>query len=99
MEMRRLVETAIDRLPDAFRSVFVLREVEDMPVEEIAVALEISTDLVRARYLRAKCLVRESVVRKIDGAMEDVFAFADVRCDRIVAGVLARLKESQARGA
>jgi RNA polymerase sigma-70 factor (ECF subfamily) len=99
LETRRLVEGVIDQLPDALRTVFVLCEIEELPVEVIAAALEISPDLVRARHLRATCLVRESFARAIEDAMEDVFAFAGARCDRLVAGVLARLEELPAAGA
>ena len=48
---------------------------------------------VRTRYFRAKGLLRESLAREIDLTLEDAFAFAGERCDRIVAGVLARLAD------
>ena len=99
VETRRLLEAKIDQLPDAFRTVFVLRAIEEMTVEEAAVCLGIPQATVRTRYFRAKGLLREALAREIDFASEDAFAFAGPRCDRIVAGVLARLKESQARDA
>jgi RNA polymerase sigma-70 factor (ECF subfamily) len=98
-ESRRLLEATIDQLPDAFRTVFVLRAVEEMTVEEAAACLGIPQATVRTRYFRAKGLLREALAREIDFALEDAFAFAGARCDRIIAGVLARLKDSQARGA
>ena len=98
-EARRLLEAKIDDLPDAFRAVFVLRAVEDMTVEEAAACLGIPQATVRTRYFRAKGLLREALAREIDFAFEETFAFAGDRCDRIVAGVLARLVDSQARGA
>ncbi|MEP7345719.1 MAG: RNA polymerase sigma factor [Gemmatimonadaceae bacterium] len=98
-ESRRLLEAKIDQLPDAFRTVFVLRAIEEMTVEEAAVCLGIPQATVRTRYFRAKGLLREALAREIDFAVEDAFAFAGARCDRIVAGVLARLKGSQARDA
>jgi RNA polymerase sigma-70 factor (ECF subfamily) len=98
-ESRRLLEAKIDQLPDAFRTVFVLRAVEEMTVEEAATCLGIPQATVRTRYFRAKSLLREALAREIDFALEDAFAFAGARCDRITAGVLARLKDSQARGA
>jgi RNA polymerase sigma-70 factor (ECF subfamily) len=52
---------------------------------------------VRTRFFRAKGLLREALAREIDFAYGDAFAFAGARCDRIVAGVLARLKDLQAR--
>ena len=84
-------EAKIDQLPDAFRAVFVLRAVEELTVEETAAALAIPEATVRSRFFRARGLLRESLARDADVALEDAFAFAGERCDRIVAGVLARL--------
>ena len=96
-EMRRLMETRIDLLPDAFRSVFMLRAVEEMSVEEVAVALDLPQATVRTRFFRARGLLRESLSRDVDVAIGDAFAFAGDRCDRIVANVLARLSEDSER--
>ncbi len=93
-EARRLLEAKIDELPEAFRAVFVLRAVEDLSVEEAAACLGIPEATVRTRYFRAKGMLREALSREIDFAYEDAFSFAGERCDRIVAGVLARLKQS-----
>jgi RNA polymerase sigma-70 factor (ECF subfamily) len=90
-ETRRMLERRIDELPVAFRTVFVMREVEEMSVEETARCLSISPATVRTRLFRARALLRESLARDIDTATGDVFAFAGARCDRIVAAVLARL--------
>ena len=90
--MRVLLEGKIDRLPDAFRTVFVLRAVEEMTVEEASACLGIAPATVRTRYFRAKGLLRESLAREIDFSMQDAFRFDGERCDRIVAGVLRRLK-------
>jgi RNA polymerase sigma-70 factor (ECF subfamily) len=93
-ETRRLLEARIDLLPDAFRTVFVLRAVDELSVEEVAECLHIPAATVRTRYFRAKGLLRESLSRDIDMTLGDAFAFAGDRCDRIVAGVLARLADS-----
>ena len=98
-ETRRLLEARIDGLPDAFRTVFVLRAVEEFSVEETAAALGIPEATVRTRFFRAKSILREALSKEIDLAHGDAFAFAGARCDRIVAGVLARLKDLQARDA
>jgi len=90
-EMRRLLERRIDELPVAYRTVFVMREVEDMSVEETAQSLDIPSSTVRTRLFRARALLRASLSRDVDMATGDVFAFAGARCDRIVARVLARL--------
>ena len=91
-ESRRLLERKIDELPEAFRAVFVLRALEELTVEETAAALGIPEATVRTRFFRARGLLREALAREIDTAFEDAFAFAGSRCDRIVAGVLARLE-------
>ena len=90
-EVRRLMEARIDTLPDAFRTVFMLRAVEELSVEEVAVVLEIPEATVRTRFFRARGLLREGLARDVDLSIGDAFSFAGARCDRIVAGVLARL--------
>jgi len=93
-ELRRLMETRIDLLPDAYRSVFVLRAVEELSVEEVAAALDLPQATVRTRFFRARGLLREGLSRDVDVAIGDAFSFAGERCDRIVANVLARLKDT-----
>ena len=90
-ETRRLIETSIDALPEAFRAVFILRAVEEMSVEEVAASLEIPEATVRSRHFRARGMLREALSRQIDTALEEAFSFAGERCDRVVAGTLARL--------
>jgi RNA polymerase sigma-70 factor, ECF subfamily len=94
-EMRKLLEARIDALPEAFRSVFVLRAVEEMSVEETAAVLDLNEATVRTRFFRAKGLLRESLSRDIDLAHSDAFSFAGARCDRIVAAVMARLEAAE----
>jgi len=98
-EVRQLLEAKIDQLPDAFRTVFVLRAVEEMTVEEVGICLGIPTATVRTRYFRAKGLLRESLAKDIDFSLQDAFRFGGDRCNRIVAGVLNRLKELPHRSA
>jgi RNA polymerase sigma-70 factor, ECF subfamily len=90
-EMRAVLEQKIDELPLDFRTVFMMREVEEMTVEETAHCLGIPEPTVRTRLFRARALLRESIAREIDTATPDVFAFAGARCDRIVGIVMERL--------
>ncbi|HEU4935772.1 MAG TPA: RNA polymerase sigma factor [Vicinamibacterales bacterium] len=92
-ETRRIIERRIDELPSSFRTVFVMREVEDMGIDEIAECLSISPATVRTRLFRARALLRAALARDIDMATGDVFAFAGARCDRIVANVLSELRK------
>jgi RNA polymerase sigma-70 factor (ECF subfamily) len=91
-ETRRLLEAKIDDLPDGFRAVFMLRAIEDLTVEETAVALDIPEATVRTRFFRARGMLREALSREIDLAHADAFSFLGERCDRIVANVMARLE-------
>src|SRR5215471_12248375 len=95
-EMRRLLESRIDALPDAFRVVFVLRALEELTVEETAACLGIPAVTVRTRFFRAKSLLREAMSREIDRAYEDAFEFGGRHCDRITAAVLARIAAGDA---
>ena len=95
-EARRLLEKKIDALPDAFRTVFVLRALEEMSVEETAVSLNIPEATVRTRFFRARAMLREALAREIDYALEEAFSFDGARCDRIVENTLRRLPEADA---
>ena len=91
-QMRRLLESKLDALPEDFRTVFMLRSVEELSVEETAACLGISDATVRTRHFRARSMLRESLAQEIDMAERDVFSFDGARCDRIVAAVLGRLR-------
>ena len=90
-ELRAVVETAIDGLPDAFRVVFVLRKIEEMSTAETAAALDIPEETVKTRLHRARGLLRKSIERSVGEGLRSAFAFGAERCDRIVAAVLARI--------
>lgn len=90
-ETRRLLERKIDELPAAFRTVFVLRAVEGLSVEEVAQSLDVPDATVRTRYFRARALLRKSLAADVGLALDDAFAFDGERCDRIVQRVLARI--------
>lgn len=92
-EVRRLLESQIDALPEGYRTVFMLRAVEELSVDETAAVLDIPAATVRTRLFRARSMLREALAQKIDVACEDAFSFAGERCDRVVAGVLARLNQ------
>jgi RNA polymerase sigma-70 factor (ECF subfamily) len=94
-ELRVLMEKRIDTLPDVFRTVFMLRAVEELSVEETAAALEIPETTVRTRFFRARSLLREGLSRDVDFAIGDAFSFAGVRCDRIVTSVLAKVSDDR----
>ena len=96
LQIRQALERKVSELPEALRLVFVLRSIEELSVEETADTLAISQDAVRTRHLRAKSLLREALAKDIDLAQGDIFEFGGERCDRVVATVLARIKEPTA---
>ncbi len=94
-QARQLLEKKIDALPDSFRTVFVLRALEEMTVEETAACLDIPEATVRSRYFRARGMLREALALEVDYAFDSAFAFDGERCDRIVARTYARLRQAQ----
>src|SRR5690606_2876959 len=89
-ELRRLIENAVDRLPDGFRAVFVLRAIEQLSVNEVAACLDIPEATVRTRFHRAREMMRRDLDRHIDAAGLSAFDFAAAACDGMVATVLRR---------
>ena len=88
-EIRELIERKVGELPDDFRTVFVMRSIEELSVEETAHLLSIPEATVRSRHFRARSLLRESLARDVDMAEQDLFGFDGERCDRIVERTLA----------
>lgn len=95
-QVRALLESKLDELPESFRVVFVLRSVEELSVEETAACLGVPEATVRSRHFRAKSLLREALARDLDLAERDVFEFRGSLCDRMVARVLERLEREAA---
>src|SRR6516162_5817674 len=90
-ELGALVEHAIDDLPDTYRAVFVLREVQELSTAETAACLEVSEELVKVRLHRARAELRRLMDARLGAATREVFDFHASRCDRVVAAVLERI--------
>lgn len=90
-ELLGIMQAAIDRLPAAFRSVFVLRAVEQLSVAETAELLDLKQATVKTRFLRARRLLQAALQRTLDEAAPGTFPFEGARCDAIVARVLAQI--------
>jgi RNA polymerase sigma-70 factor (ECF subfamily) len=86
-----LIEAAVDGLPDLYRVVFVLREVQQLSTAEAAECLEVSEEVVKVRLHRGKLLLRAAMAARVDELLPDAFAFLGPRCDRIVARVMTAL--------
>jgi RNA polymerase sigma-70 factor (ECF subfamily) len=90
-ELTALVERAIDELPEIYRLVVMLRQVQQLSTAETAACLEVSEEVVKVRLHRGTAMLREAMAARVDALAADTFAFLGARCDRIVAGVLAEI--------
>lgn len=90
-QMREILQAAIERLPAIYRSVFILRAIEDMSVEETAFCLDVSNDVVKTRFLRARTMLRANLAVQATPYLHATFAFAGPRCDAVVNHVLTEL--------
>lgn len=91
LELRGLMEAAIDRLPDDFRAVFVLRAIEQLSVAETAESLGLRPATVKTRFHRARARLRTMLAEHFSAVWPETFPFAGARCDRVVATVFKRL--------
>jgi RNA polymerase sigma-70 factor (ECF subfamily) len=90
-QIRELVERAIGELPEAFRIVFIMREIEECTVEETAQALCIRPETVKTRLHRARRLLRTALHDSVLATLTDAFPFLGPRCARMTETVLQRL--------
>lgn len=93
-ELASLIETAIDSLPDQFRTAFVLREVQQLSISETALCLDIPEATVKTRLHRARKIMQNNLNKHIKDAGLHAFEFAGQRCDQIVLNVSRRLRVS-----
>jgi RNA polymerase sigma-70 factor, ECF subfamily len=94
-QMRELLEHAIERLPEAYRSVVVLREVEEMSVAETAAGLGLTEAVVKTRLHRAHAMLRKEIYSRAKGNASELYQFHAVRCDRVVKAVFERILAPQ----
>jgi RNA polymerase sigma-70 factor (ECF subfamily) len=90
-QMRLLIEQALDELPEPFRIVFIMREIEELSVEETAASLDIPAATVKTRLHRARRLLRQGLDQRIDSVLTDAFPFLGALCERLTAKVLRRI--------
>jgi RNA polymerase sigma-70 factor (ECF subfamily) len=87
-QLRALLERAVAGLPDAFRSVFVLREIEGLNVEETSEALGLPPATVKTRLLRARRKLRDALSPEVHSALAGVFPFAGEACEKMTDKVM-----------
>lgn len=92
LEVRRVLEQAIDDLPADFRLVFMMRDVEEYSIAETAAALGIREETVKTRLHRARRLLRGTLSERLAATVSEAFLFLGERCERITEGALARLQ-------
>jgi RNA polymerase sigma-70 factor (ECF subfamily) len=90
-ELRRVLEDAVDALPDGYRAVFMLRDVEGLSTLETGEGLGLGEEAVKTRLHRARAMIRRSVTARIGVVAAGAFEFHAPRCDRVVQAVLARI--------
>jgi RNA polymerase sigma-70 factor, ECF subfamily len=91
-ETRSLLERCIDALPDNYREVFVLRDVEEMSTADAAATLNITEENVKTRLHRARALLRRELYSRAGATSAAAFQFMGARCDRLVAKVMSRVR-------
>ena len=95
-ELKQAVESAVDQLPETYRSVFVLREIEQLSTAETAECLNLSLEAVKTRLHRSRALLRSHLAARIGPTVAEAYAFLGHRCDRVVARVMARIAATRA---
>jgi RNA polymerase sigma-70 factor (ECF subfamily) len=91
-ELQNVLRKAVEALPEPLRTVFCLRDIEGLSTEETADALGLSTENVRVRLHRARRSLRQTLDDRIGREVRRLYLFDGPRCDRIVAGVFARIE-------
>jgi RNA polymerase sigma-70 factor (ECF subfamily) len=92
-EIRSLLEEAVEKLPDAYRTIFMLRDIEEMSTTDAADVLEITEENVKVRLHRARALLRKSLYARAGMERKEAFNFHAVRCDRVVKNVFERIQK------
>jgi len=90
-ELTRVLEAAVDMLPDTYRMVFMLRDIEGLSTSETGEGLGLGAEAVKTRLHRARAMIRRAVTAQIGEVAPGTFQFHAPRCDRVVAAVLAEI--------
>ena len=90
-ELSRVLERAVDALPDTYRAVFMLREIEGLSTSETGAGLGLGEEAVKTRLHRARALVRQAITADLGGTAALAFQFNAPRCDRVVALAMAKI--------
>ncbi len=90
-QVRQLIESAIESLPDPFRVVFVMRSVEEYSTQETADMLGIRVETVKTRLFRARQQLRNALSDTLESSLGEAYPFLGPRCARITESVMQRI--------
>ena len=93
-ELRHVLEEAVDALPETYRAVFMLRDIEGLSTQETGNGLGLGEEAVKTRLHRARAMMRRAVTARIGEVAAGTFQFQAPRCDRVVAAVMASLTQT-----
>jgi len=96
-ELHRVLEQAVDALPETYRTVFMLRDIEGLSTSETGEGLGLGEEAVKTRLHRARAMIRRAVTARIGDVAAGAFQFQAPRCDRVVDAVLARIAQEPTR--
>jgi RNA polymerase sigma-70 factor (ECF subfamily) len=94
-QLRSILERAVASLPENFRTVFVLHEIEGVSIEDAAQVLEIPTGTVKTRLMRARRKLQQALAPDVRSALTGTFPFAGADCARLTARVIAAYLEQR----
>ena len=95
-QLREFLEQAVLELPEQYRTVIMLRDIEELSTAETADALDLSVENVKIRLHRGHGMIRDWLFERIGANAKEAFPFMGIRCDRVVQAVFCRLADCTA---
>jgi RNA polymerase sigma-70 factor (ECF subfamily) len=95
-QLREFLEQAVLDLPEQYRTVIMLRDIEELSTAETADALDLTVENVKIRLHRGHGMIRNWLFERIGAKAKEAFPFMGIRCDRVVQAVFSRLADDTA---
>ena len=95
-QLREFLEQAVLDLPEQYRTVIMLRDIEELSTAETADALDLTVENVKIRLHRGHGMIRNWLFERIGANAKEAFPFMGIRCDRVVQAVFCRLADCTA---
>lgn len=93
-QLKEFLEQAVLNLPESYRTVIMLRDIEELSTTETAEALDLTEENVKVRLHRGHGMMRNWLLERVGTSAKEAFPFMGIRCDRVVHGVFERLQNS-----